>query len=57
MEHPKLDCIHKRMQGLGKRPSSSCGKYLNKGYSYSAITRIGRLAVGQTTLSPRRPSD
>jgi hypothetical protein len=25
---------------------------LNKGYSYGAITRIGRLAVGQTVLLP-----
>jgi hypothetical protein len=40
------------MKGLDKRPWSSCGKYLNKGYSYDAVTRIGRLAVGQTILLP-----
>ena|SRR6476660_2227869 len=51
-EHPKLDCIHKRKPDRRKRRSSSCEKYLNKGSSYSAVTRIGRLAVGQTMLLP-----
>src|SRR5713226_172715 len=38
--HPKLDCIHKRKKGRGKRRSSSCGKYSNKGRSRIVDCRI-----------------
>jgi hypothetical protein len=51
-EHPKLVYIHKRKPDRGKRWSSSYEKYWNKGYSYGAVTRVGRLAVGQTILLP-----
>jgi hypothetical protein len=42
-EHPKLSYIHKRKPDRGKRRSSSYERYLNKGYSDDAVTRIGRL--------------